>query len=74
MQAWWLQSVCAGTVLQCLMRGCGSRLQVLAEAGAAGLSTVEIARRIQAAGLRDLRTCKAPEVQPVLGRASQLPS
>lgn len=37
-------------------------LQVLAEAGAAGLSTAEIARRIQAAGLRDLRTCKSPEV------------
>jgi hypothetical protein len=40
--------------------------QVLAEAGAAGLPTAEIAKRIQRAGLRDLRTSKTPEVALLL--------
>ena len=44
-------------------------LQVLAEAGPAGLSTVEIAKRIQQQGLRDLRTSKTPEVgYPLSGK------
>lgn len=37
-------------------------LQVLSEAGPAGLNVVEIAKRIQRQGLRDLRTAKSPEV------------
>ena len=37
-------------------------MQVLSEAGPAGLNVVEIAKRIQRQGLRDLRTAKSPEV------------
>ncbi len=44
-------------------------MQVLSEAGPAGLNVVEIAKRIQRAGLRDLRTAKSPEV----GMTSSLP-
>lgn len=36
-------------------------MQVLAETGPEGLMVGEIARRIQQAGLRDLRTSKTPE-------------
>jgi hypothetical protein len=36
--------------------------QVLAEAGPAGLNIVDIAKRIQQQGLRDLRTSRTPEV------------
>lgn len=35
---------------------------MLSEAGPAGLNVVEIAKRIQRQGLRDLRTAKSPEV------------
>lgn len=45
-------------------QGCGA-VQVLSEAGAAGLNVVEIAKRIQRQGLRDLRTAKSPEVGAV---------
>ena len=45
-------------------QGCGAA-QVLSEAGAAGLNVVEIAKRIQRQGLRDLRTAKSPEVGAV---------
>ena len=37
-------------------------MQVLSDAGPAGLNVVEIAKRIQRQGLRDLRTAKSPEV------------
>lgn len=38
-----------------------STVQVLAEAGSAGLSVTDIARQIQKQGLRDLRGSKTPE-------------
>ena len=55
---------CVGAAMQHAHAALDEELgrQVLAEAGPAGLSTVEIAKRIQQQGLRDLRTSKTPEV------------
>ena len=51
-------------------------MQVLAETGPEGLMVGEIARRIQQAGLRDLRTSKTPEASlytpPLIRQPPQL--